>query len=196
MCTSLHRHPAPALAVSVEATVTGAWVDPIDSALAVTPVAQLPQIVPRLGADSGFDDVIAVAVSLDLRRRCPPAAGAVHRVAAPCRLGGYPLRPGQAVLFSSYVLHRDPRWHRDPERFAPERWLNGTTDGLPRCAYVPFGAGPRYCPGANLAFVELVLTTATVARRVRLRLPDKVRVRPDARRTLVPRWLTMRVESR
>lgn len=97
-------------------------------------------------------------------------------------------------MFSSYVLHRDPRWHPDADRFLPERWLDGTTDRLPRCAYIPFGAGPRYCPGAALALAELILTTATIGRRVRLRLPAGVRVRPDARRTLVPHRLTMRIQ--
>ncbi|MGH8902336.1 MAG: cytochrome P450 [Egibacteraceae bacterium] len=82
-------------------------------------------------------------------RLYPPTWLAVRRVAAACDLGGYPLRPGQAVLFSSYVLHRDPRWHPQADRFVPQRWLDGTTDGLPRCASIPFGAGPRYCPAPS-----------------------------------------------
>ncbi|MGH8908884.1 MAG: cytochrome P450 [Egibacteraceae bacterium] len=82
-----------------------------------------------------------------------------------------PLAAGQAVLFSNYVLHRDPRWYPDADRFIPQRWLDGTTDDLPRCAYLPFGAGPRYCPGATLALAELVLITAAIGRGVRLRLP-------------------------
>ncbi|MGH8904104.1 MAG: cytochrome P450 [Egibacteraceae bacterium] len=138
----------------------------------------------------------ATAVVKEALRLYPPTWLAVRRVAAACDLGGYPLRPGQAVLFSSYVLHRDPRWHPQADRFVPQRWLNGTTDGLPRCAYLPFGAGPRYCPGAKLALAELVLATATIGRRVRLCLPARARVRPDARRTLIPHQLHMRVQAR
>lgn len=61
------------------------------------------------------------------------------------------------------------------------------TEGLPRCAYVPFvRRGAALLPGRHLAFVGLMLTTAAMGRRARLRLPDVVRVRPDARRTLIP----------
>lgn len=138
----------------------------------------------------------STAVAKEALRLYPPTWLAVRKVAAECDLGGYRLAPGQAVLLSSYVLHRDPRWHPNADHFLPERWLDGTTDRLPRGAYIPFGAGPRFCPGATLALAELVLTIATIGRRVRLCLPAGVRIRPDARRTLVPHRLTMRVQSR
>jgi cytochrome P450 len=59
------------------------------------------------------------AVVKEALRLYPPTWLAVRKVAAACELGGYPLTPGQAVLFSSYVLHRDPRWHPDADRFSP-----------------------------------------------------------------------------
>jgi cytochrome P450 len=51
----------------------------------------------------------------------------------------------------------------DAAQFRPERWLNPTPS--PSCphnskAFVPFGAGPRFCPGRNLALVEIKMVMA------------------------------------
>ncbi|WP_051468476.1 cytochrome P450 [Actinomadura oligospora] len=85
-------------------------------------------------------------------------------VARPVQVGGYDLQPGERVMVSPYLLHRDPRYFPDADVFDPERWLrpaNGPGSG----AYLPYGAGPRTCPGASLASVELVLIAAFMARR-------------------------------
>jgi cytochrome P450 len=44
-------------------------------------------------------------------------------------------------------------------RFDPDRWLNGYNP-----VFLPFGAGPRFCPGRNLAFLEAKAALATLAR--------------------------------
>src|SRR5262249_30260586 len=50
------------------------------------------------------------------------------------------------------------------DKFQPERWL----DSNPRQpahntkAFVPFGAGPRFCPGRNLAMLEIKMVMAMV----------------------------------
>lgn len=47
--------------------------------------------------------------------------------------------------------------------FVPERWLNPETTPTD---FIPFGAGPRYCLGANLATLEIKVFLAVFARRV------------------------------
>ena len=61
-----------------------------------------------------------------------------------------------------------PRWFDDPEAFRPERWDNDLIKRLPRCAYFPFGDGPRICIGNHFAMMEAVLILATIAQRYRL----------------------------
>jgi cytochrome P450 len=71
------------------------------------------------------------------------------------------LPANDSVLFSAYVSQRDERVYADPDEFRPERWLD--PGFRPRLgSYFPFGAGPRFCPGAPLAVVELAVLTATV----------------------------------
>jgi cytochrome P450 len=54
--------------------------------------------------------------------------------------------------------------------FKPERWLesNPTACAHNRNASIPFGAGPRFCPGRNLALLEIKMAMAFYARIFRL----------------------------
>ena len=53
---------------------------------------------------------------------------------------GRRLPPGTTVLYSPYLLHHDPASFPEPERFLPERWLEGGTATGPHGAFVPFAA--------------------------------------------------------
>ncbi len=78
---------------------------------------------------------------------------------------------GQRLVFSPFVVHRDPRYYEGPEEFRPERWLDeATVKSLSRYAYFPFGGGTRSRVGCTFAMREIVLVTATIAQRFRLRL--------------------------
>jgi Cytochrome P450 len=68
------------------------------------------------------------------------------------------------------LVHRDGRWFDEPDKFKPERWDNDLVKRLPRCAYFPFGDGPRICIGNHFAMMEAVLLLATIARRFRLEI--------------------------
>jgi cytochrome P450 len=57
----------------------------------------------------------------------------------------------------------DERYYPRPDQFRPERWLEGESDQVTaaaRRASMPFGAGPRICPGRNLAMLEMKLVVA------------------------------------
>jgi cytochrome P450 len=75
-------------------------------------------------------------------------------------LGGDLVPAGSIVMISPYAIHRDPRWWSNPEKFDPDRFAEGGEfDRQPlRGAFLPFGAGPRGCPGRDLSTVETVLT--------------------------------------
>jgi cytochrome P450 len=78
---------------------------------------------------------------------------------------GYRMPAATTALMSQWVVHRDPRYHHNPERFAPSRWTAEYEEGLPRFAYFPFGGGPRQCIGAGFAMTLACLILATVAQR-------------------------------
>lgn len=134
------------------------------------------------------------AVVKEALRLYPPTWLFDRKVIKDTLLDGYPLRRGQRLVFSPFVVHRDPRYYGDAESFKPERWLDDQwTKTLPKYAYFPFGGGPRACVGAGLATTEIITVLATMLRVVRLRLPDETRIVPDSRNTLVPKGLSLSV---
>jgi cytochrome P450 len=73
-------------------------------------------------------------------------------------LGGAVLPPRTAMML--LTLHAPLQDERFAEAsvFRPERWLDATaasTGAHDVKSFVPFGAGPRFCPGAQLAMVEI-----------------------------------------
>jgi enediyne biosynthesis protein E7 len=103
-------------------------------------------------------------------------------------LAGVPIPAGATVLVSPYLLHRQPRWWPEPDRFDPERFTaDRATARANRLAYLPFGAGVHQCLGSHFFIVEAQLVVAAMLRRYRPNLvgPPQVAVRAGA--TLRPR---------
>jgi cytochrome P450 len=103
-------------------------------------------------------------------RLYPPAWAMGREVLEDVSIGPYRLRKQTMVFFSQYIVHRDPRWFPEPERFRPERFTAAAKSGRPRFAYFPFGGGARQCIGESFAWMEAILSLATIAQRWRLEL--------------------------
>jgi cytochrome P450 len=105
------------------------------------------------------------AVIKESMRLYPPAWMVDGRIAVQeTMLGGYRIPKGGIIGMSQWVTHRDPAYFANPTAFVPERWLDGSLNGLPKYAYFPFGGGQRQCIGNTFAAMEAVLILATVAR--------------------------------
>jgi cytochrome P450 len=104
-------------------------------------------------------------VVAEVLRLYPPAYFLNREAINEFRLGNYLIPAGTIFLLSQWVTHRDPRLFYNPEEFIPDRWANGLAKSLPKCAYFPFGAGPRTCIGSSFALMESVLVLATIAQR-------------------------------
>ncbi|MGW0433505.1 cytochrome P450 [Micromonospora sp. NPDC003197] len=133
----------------------------------------------------GEDWPLTSAVLKETLRMHPPNWAMGRTVAVPTSLGPYRLPAGERVLFSPYLIHRDPRHWTDPEIFHPERWLTATRPHSEH-AYLPFGAGTRVCPGARLGPVQLAIALATIIRDHSLMFPPLDTIRPATSTLLVP----------
>ena len=113
------------------------------------------------------------AVVSEAMRLYPPAWIMTRQAMQDCEIGGRRVRKGTVLLMSQWVMHHDPRFFAEPDAFRPERWLDGSLEGLPRFAYFPFGGGPRLCIGNAFASMEATLLVSTVAQRFTLdTVPD------------------------
>ncbi|MEW6279224.1 MAG: cytochrome P450, partial [Candidatus Eremiobacterota bacterium] len=120
---------------------------------------------PELRERMEEPELLEATVSETLRLY-PPLWAVERNVAEEDEVGGYRLPVGSTVVMSPYVVHRDPRFWSQPERFHPERWLE--PGERPRFAYLPFGGGSRQCIGMQLALLEARLIAGAVASRFRL----------------------------
>ncbi|HSH05138.1 MAG TPA: cytochrome P450 [Anaerolineae bacterium] len=99
---------------------------------------------------------------LDETLRLYPPAWFISRTAlGEDEVGGYRVPKGAFVSLSPYLTHRRPDFWPEPERFWPERFLEGEGE-RPRYAYLPFGGGPRQCIGNTFALTEAALILATI----------------------------------
>ncbi len=107
-------------------------------------------------------------------RLYPPGWLLSRRTVAADVLGGFAVPAGTNVLLPLYLLHRHPRYWKEPDRFWPERFAPEHEAERPRFAYMPFAAGPRHCIGETFALYEMLMHLYKVARRYRLvYVPDK-----------------------
>ncbi|MEM7530374.1 MAG: cytochrome P450, partial [Pseudomonadota bacterium] len=112
---------------------------------------------------------IAAAVFREAMRLYPPIYAIQRRADRALRIRDWEVPAGTGITVSPYATHRHPDFWPEPERFRPERFLDpAEAEGRPRMAYIPFGAGPRTCIGANFAMVEGVIVLSRLLEKLTL----------------------------
>ena len=130
-------------------------------------------------------------------RLYPPVWLMTRRAVRDVKINGFVIRSGSYVHVSPFVTHRDPRYFPEPERFDPERWTPEAAAARPKFSYFPFGGGSLQCIGEGFAWMQGVLTIATLARRWRMRLAPGHRIELDPHITLRSRYgMPMILEQR
>ncbi|MFO0743015.1 MAG: cytochrome P450 [Labilithrix sp.] len=154
-----------------------------------------------LGRAPDYDDLKALpytlAVFKEAMRLYPPAYVLGRRPAHDTLIGEHRVPSRSIVMVNTIgIHHREDLWP-DPYRFDPERFLGDREKQLPRCAYLPFGAGARVCIGTHFALMEGHVLLATIARRLRFSLESKAPVELEPLVTLRPKGgIAVRAEIR
>jgi cytochrome P450 len=120
-------------------------------------------------------------------RLYPPAWAMGRMSTKPVVLGPYRIPAGAHFFFSQYIMGRDPKYFPEPLRFDPERFAPEAKAARPKFAYFPFGGGNRQCIGESFAWMEGVLSIATIAQSWKMSYLDTAPPIPRAKITLRPR---------
>ncbi len=152
--------------------------------------ARLPGQQDRLAAEAAAADLSGDGAADALRslpairahvdealRLYPPAFLIVREALAPDVIAGHKVAAGTVVSVSPWVLHRHRKLWEDPDRFDADRFMPGAPPPS-RYSYMPFGAGPRICVGAQFALTEAVLVLARLLRTFRISFAGRGAVMP------------------
>ncbi|KAJ8890707.1 hypothetical protein PR048_010216 [Dryococelus australis] len=79
------------------------------------------------------------------------------------------------TLVSSFgsVISLNEKYFKNAKIFHPERWLRNSAEIIHPFASLPFGYGPRMCPGRRLAIQEMLLLLRQLLCKFQIKSPDK-----------------------
>uniref|UniRef100_A0A7N0RB40 Cytochrome P450 n=1 Tax=Kalanchoe fedtschenkoi TaxID=63787 RepID=A0A7N0RB40_KALFE len=95
-------------------------------------------------------------VAMEVLRMYPPVFGGFRRAVKDIHYNGYIIPKDWQIFWETSKTHMDASIFPDPEKFSPERFENQAS--IPPYSYIPFGGGPRICPGNEFAKVEILST--------------------------------------
>ena len=116
-----------------------------------------------------FDHLEAMPLSRRIleesMRLYPPVGMLAREVVASDHLSGRDIAAGDVIFLPLYALHRHALLWDAPNAFNPDRFLPDQVSARDRYTYLPFGAGPRVCVGANFAMMQAQIILATLLAR-------------------------------
>lgn len=111
------------------------------------------------GADDASDRVPRLRLFLsESMRLYPPVPRFDRQAVCADRIGDHEVEPGDIVSVWPWLLHRHRKYWDDPDAFEIDRFAG--KGGRHRFQYLPFGAGPRTCVGAQFATAEALTILA------------------------------------
>lgn len=113
---------------------------------------------------------------------------------------GYTIPKGSIIWLALDSVHYDKRIWGDPEKFRPERFIDGNGALINREELIPFGIGRRVCMGEALAKMELFMFLSAMFQHFRFEPEDESGKLPSLKAvigtTAVPQPFKMRFIDR
>lgn len=82
----------------------------------------------------------------------------------------YVIDKGCAIMVPVYGIHHDESIYPEPEKFDPSRFDSNNVEKRHPYAFLPFGDGPRACPGIRFSMLETKICLAKLLLRFQFSL--------------------------
>ncbi|OAE18602.1 hypothetical protein AXG93_1923s1590 [Marchantia polymorpha subsp. ruderalis] len=111
----------------------------------------------------------------------PSVNGAFRDAIIDLEYNGYTIPKGWKIMWTNQHSHYDPAFFPNPDCFDPSRF---ESPPIP-FTYVPFGGGPRICPGYDFAKMEMLVFVHHLVKNYQWSLthPDEPIIRNPTPRT-------------
>jgi cytochrome P450 len=140
------------------------------------------------------------AVALEAMRLKPVTPTLYHEAIEDVEVEGLQIKKGMVVMLQNKVAQTHADNFTNPETFAPERWLAKVAGCPHSAAHKPeviqvFGAGPRFCPGKNLAMQEMICVISMICKNFDVELAvDKKDITEEFAFTMYPKNLWIKLK--
>jgi len=125
-------------------------------------------------------------IFLETLRLYPPAAFLTRLALERTAFGEHVVEAGSLVVISPWLVHRHRTLWDAPDRFIPARFSRQREKEIRSGSFIPFGLGPRVCPGRVVAMIEGPYLMAEIIRHFDLEVLNAAEIMPVGRLTVRP----------
>ena len=154
---------------------------------AIWQLAAHPDYQERI-ARANTDDPILTQVMYETMRLTPPIHFLPKDAQQDIELkDGYLIKAGDTVSLSPYITNRDPRFYKAPLSFAPEEHFSDLDVEIRHPdAFIPYGVGPRKCPGRAAAEQQIQIALQKICENFRFARVGSEPATPSATILMLP----------
>uniref|UniRef100_A0A336MAD0 CSON014287 protein n=1 Tax=Culicoides sonorensis TaxID=179676 RepID=A0A336MAD0_CULSO len=111
-------------------------------------------------------------------RKYPPVPHLIREVTQDYPVEHYNcvLKKGTLLHVPVYAIQHDPEYYPNPEEFNPDRFNSDETLKRDPITFIPFGEGPRICPGVRFGMIQSKLALALLLKNFQFKLSPKMKL--------------------